>query len=78
MREGEILGIGGLVGSGRTEVARAIFGITRPTSGEIRIDGERVLIHSAREAMRKGIAYVSEDRLSQSHIMDFPIRVNGF
>ena len=77
VREGEILGIGGLVGSGRTEVARAIFGITRPTSGEIRIDGERVTIHSAREAMRKGIAYVSEDRLSQSLIMDFPIRVNG-
>ena len=77
VRKGEILGIGGLVGSGRTEVARALFGITRPTSGEIRIDGENVRIHTAREAMQKGIAYVSEDRLSQSLIMDFPIRVNA-
>ena len=77
VREGEILGIGGLVGSGRTEVARALFGIRRPTSGEIRIDGAPTTIRSAGEAMRKGIAYVSEDRLSQNLIMDFPIRVNG-
>ncbi|TRD15892.1 ATP-binding cassette domain-containing protein [Palleronia caenipelagi] len=77
VREGEILGIGGLVGSGRTEVARTLFGITRPTEGEILLDGEPVSIRSSGAAMKKGIAYVSEDRLSQSLIMDFPIRVNG-
>ncbi|WMS44593.1 ATP-binding cassette domain-containing protein [Acuticoccus sp. MNP-M23] len=77
VRAGEVLGIGGLVGSGRTEVARTIFGITRPSSGDIAIDGAPVRIGSPGEAMRKGIAYVSEDRLSQSLIAEFPIFVNG-
>ena len=77
VRAGEVLGIGGLVGSGRTEVARTIFGITRPSGGRIVIDGEPVRIRSAGDAMRKGIAYVSEDRLSQSLIPEFPIYVNG-
>jgi ABC-type sugar transport system ATPase subunit/ribose/xylose/arabinose/galactoside ABC-type transport system permease subunit len=77
VRRGEVLGIGGLVGSGRTEVARTLFGITQPTSGDIAIDGAGVRIRSAKDAMRKGIAYVSEDRLSQSLIMEFSIRVNG-
>lgn len=75
--EGEILGIGGLVGSGRTEVARTIFGITRSDGGRILIDGAEVSIGSSGDAMRHGIAYVSEDRLSRSLIPDFPIRVNG-
>ncbi|OWY14253.1 ABC transporter [Thioclava sp. JM3] len=77
VRAGEILGIGGLVGSGRTEVARTLFGITQPSSGVITLDGETTSIRSAGDAMRKGITYVSEDRLSQSLIMDFPIRVNA-
>ena len=77
VRAGEVLGIGELVGSGRTEVARTIFGITRPSGGRIVIDGEPVRIRSAGDAMRKGIAYVSEDRLSQSLIPEFPIYVNG-
>ena len=77
LRAGEILGIGGLVGSGRTEVARTLFGVTQPTSGEIVIDRSAAKIRSPGEAMRAGIAYVSEDRLSESLIMEFPIRVNG-
>ena len=77
VRAGEILGIGGLVGSGRTEIARTIFGVTQASRGEIRIDGEMVSFHSTSQAMKHGIAYVSENRLSQSLIMDFSIRVNG-
>ncbi len=75
--EGEILGIGGLVGSGRTEFATTFFGVRHPDRGQILIDGEAVHIRSPQEAMRHGIAYVSEDRHAQSLIMDFPIRVNA-
>ena len=77
VRAGEIFGIGGLVGSGRTEIARTIFGVTQASRGEIHIEGERVSFRSTRQAMKHGVAYVSEDRLSQSLIMDFSIRVNG-
>jgi ABC-type sugar transport system ATPase subunit/ribose/xylose/arabinose/galactoside ABC-type transport system permease subunit len=77
VRAGEILGIGGLVGSGRTEIARALFGVTPASGGEVYIDGKPVDFRSATDAMQNGVAYVSEDRLSQSLIMDFSIRVNG-
>lgn len=77
VKAGEILGIGGLVGSGRTEIARTIFGVTSPTSGAIKIDGREVSFANANASMKHGVAYVSEDRLSQSLIMDFSIRVNG-
>lgn len=58
---GEILGIAGLVGSGRTETAEAIVGL-RPSEGMLRVDGCEVRFKNAREAMRAGVAYVSEDR----------------
>ncbi|MET3898121.1 rhamnose transport system ATP-binding protein [Devosia sp. UYZn731] len=77
VRAGEILGIGGLVGSGRTEVARVLFGIDRSTRGAVELDGKPVRFASAGDAMRAGIAYVSEDRLIQSLVMDFSVRVNG-
>lgn len=77
VRAGEILGVGGLVGSGRTEVARTLFGVTRPSGGVICIDGHEVSLKSPADAMRQGISYVSEDRLAQSLIMEFPIRVNA-
>ena len=77
MRRGEIVGLGGLVGSGRTEVARALFGITRPTSGTIRLLRRERQFRSAGEAMAAGVAYVSEDRLGQSLVMDFPIVENA-
>ncbi|WP_133013509.1 sugar ABC transporter ATP-binding protein [Marinomonas flavescens] len=63
LRKGEILGLTGLLGSGRTEIAHAIFGMTKATSGEIKIDGEAVNFKSNVDAIAKGIAYVSEDRL---------------
>ena len=77
LHAGEILGFGGLVGSGRTEIARVLFGIDRPSSGSISIDGEPVNFHSASDAMARGIAYVSEDRMGQSLVMDFSILDNA-
>ena len=65
LRAGEILGIAGLVGSGRTELALTIFGITPATSGEILLDGRAVRITSPRQARDLGIAYVPEDRGAQ-------------
>ena len=77
LRAGEILGFGGLVGSGRTEIARVLFGIDQPTSGTIWIDGTTVQFGSASAAMGQGIAYVSEDRIGQSLVMDFSILNNA-
>ncbi len=64
LRQGETLGITGLLGAGRTELALALFGMHRPQSGEIAIDGKRVDFGSNRDAIRAGVAYLSEDRLS--------------
>ena len=77
LRAGEIVGLGGLVGSGRTEIARCLFGIDRPDRGTIRIDGRAVAFRRPADAMRAGIAYVSEDRLGQSLVMDFSILANA-
>ncbi|NMA99840.1 MAG: sugar ABC transporter ATP-binding protein, partial [Phyllobacteriaceae bacterium] len=62
VRAGEILGFAGLMGAGRTEVARAIFGADRKDSGEIWVHGKRVGISTPRDAVEKGIGYLSEDR----------------
>ncbi len=62
LRRGEILGIAGLVGSGRTNVAETIFGVTPATSGEIRLDGKPIRIGSPRDGMRAGMALLTEDR----------------
>ncbi len=62
LRRGEILGFAGLVGAGRTEVARAIFGADAVDGGEVELAGERLDIRSPRDAIAAGIAYVSEDR----------------
>ncbi len=62
VREGEIFGIAGLVGSRRTEVAETIFGLRRPTSGEVLVDGVPVEIDSPAAAIRRGMAFLTEDR----------------
>ncbi|WP_025950642.1 sugar ABC transporter ATP-binding protein [Geobacillus thermocatenulatus] len=69
LREGEILGITGLVGSGRTELAQAIFGINRPYTGEIKVNGKTVNITSPEDAVKKGIAYIPESRKTQGLIL---------
>ena len=62
VRKGEILGMAGLVGAGRTDVARAIFGVAPPTSGRIQVEGRWVEITSPQQAINLGLAYVPEDR----------------
>ena len=76
LRVGEILGIAGLVGAGRTELALTIFGITPATSGEILLDGKPVTIGSPETARDLGIAYVPEDRAQQGLIRSQTIREN--
>ncbi len=77
VRAGEILGLGGLVGSGRTEIARVIFGIDQPTQGTMRLAGNPVSFRTPGAAMAAGIAYLSEDRLGQSLVMDQAILSNA-
>ena len=76
LRRGEILGFAGLVGAGRTEVARVLFGIDQAESGEIWLKGKRVHIRSPQQAMAYGIAYVPEDRHQQGLVMNFSIAAN--
>lgn len=76
LKRGEILGFYGLVGAGRSEVMQALFGITRPSSGQIRIDGARVEIRSPADAVAAGIVYVPEDRGRQGAITALPIFQN--
>ena len=76
LHAGEILCFSGLVGSRRTDVGLALFGIQPATSGTITIDGETVAIQSPQEAMRLGIAYVSEDRRKLGLAMAMPILAN--
>ena len=62
LRRGEILGFAGLVGAGRTETARALFGADPKTAGEIWINGNKVTINSPKDAVEAGLSYLSEDR----------------
>jgi rhamnose transport system ATP-binding protein len=76
VRAGEILGLAGLVGAGRTEVARVLFGVDRADAGEIRLAGEPVSFNSPSAALAAGIAYVPEDRHQDGLVLDFPIGSN--
>lgn len=76
VHSGEIVGFAGLVGAGRTELARAIFGADRPDAGEMWLDGKRIHASSPREAIDLGIGYLTEDRKTQGLFLDFPIRAN--
>ena len=76
VRSGEIVALAGLVGAGRTEVARAIFGIDRWDAGTVEIDGRRLPPGSPTAAMGAGIGLVPEDRRQQGLVMDFSIERN--
>jgi len=76
VRAGEIVGMAGLVGAGRTELARVIFGITPADSGEILLNGQRITISTPKEAVAHGIAYVPEDRRRHGVILEMPIAHN--
>lgn len=74
--KGEILGIAGLVGSGRTEMVRLIFGADKKDSGEIYLDGRKVEINSPEDAVKLGIGLVPEDRQNQGLILKLAVREN--
>ncbi len=76
VRAGEIVGLAGLVGAGRTELARTLFGLTPADDGEIRVRGRAVRIDSVSRAIQAGIAYVPEDRRRHGVILDMPIASN--
>lgn len=76
LRKGEIVGMAGLIGAGRTDVARALFGILPPTSGTIRIEGKPVKISNPETAMALGIGFVPEDRKQHGLVLEFPISDN--
>jgi ribose transport system ATP-binding protein len=76
LRRGEILGLAGLVGSGRTDLARVIFGADRLDGGEIRIEGQSVRIRSPQEAIRMGIGLITEDRKAQGLFLGQSLRSN--
>jgi ribose transport system ATP-binding protein len=73
---GEILGIAGLLGSGRSEIVSAIYGVTKKNTGDILIDGRRAVIRSSKDSISGGIALVPEDRRRQGLIMSFSIKEN--
>jgi inositol transport system ATP-binding protein len=76
VRRGEILGVAGLVGAGRTEMARAIFGADRFDAGRVFIDGKPAVIRSPEDAIRRGIGLVPEDRKQQALFLSLGVRVN--
>jgi len=76
LRAGEILGLAGLMGSGRTELARCLFGVDRLDAGEIRVRGQKVDLRSPRSAQRAGIALIPEDRREQGLVLEHSVNEN--
>ena len=76
VRSGEIVGVIGLIGAGRTELAHSLIGMTAPDSGSLRLNGRRISPRSVRDAISAGIAYVSEDRLTLGLIQQQSISAN--
>jgi rhamnose transport system ATP-binding protein len=76
LKAGEILGLAGLVGAGRTELARVLFGLTPADSGEVRVRGRAVAIDSPSRAVSLGLAYVPEDRRRHGVILEMPVSAN--
>ncbi|MCF1711139.1 sugar ABC transporter ATP-binding protein [Tabrizicola sp. J26] len=76
LHRGEVLGLGGVLGSGRTEIARALFGLDPLTAGQIRIDGRPVRIRTPADAIRAGLALVTENRKTDGLFFNFDGRAN--
>ncbi|AVA25387.1 sugar ABC transporter ATP-binding protein [Rhizobium sp. NXC24] len=76
LRRGEILGVYGLIGAGRSELCQSLFGITRPLSGRLTLNGQEIHIHSPHEAIRAGIVYVPEERGRHGLALPMPIYQN--
>ena len=76
LRRGEILGVAGLVGAGRTEMARGIVGLEKLSAGHIELEGKELNIGSVSEAIAHGIAYITEDRKNLGLYLGFSIKAN--
>ncbi len=76
LNKGEIIGIAGLAGSGRTELAHALVGFTKIDSGEVLYEGQPIRLKNYTEALEKGIVYVSEDRKEKGLVIDMSIKEN--
>ncbi|MBX4875577.1 sugar ABC transporter ATP-binding protein [Rhizobium bangladeshense] len=76
LRKGEILGIYGLIGAGRSELAQSLFGITKPLSGRLTLEGREISIHSPHDAIKAGIVYVPEERGRHGLALPMPIYQN--
>ena len=76
VREGEIVGLAGLLGSGRTEIARLLFGIDRPHQGQLLVDDRETFVTSPRAAIRRRFAFLPEDRKTQGIIPNLTVREN--
>jgi rhamnose transport system ATP-binding protein len=76
LRRGEILGVYGLIGAGRSELCQSLFGITKPLSGRLALNGQDITIHSPLDAIRAGIVYVPEERQRHGLALPMPIYQN--
>lgn len=76
VKSGEILGLSGLMGAGRTEIMRSIFGLDPIDSGEITINGKQITVKNPADAVNQGLALITEDRKDEGLILDFSIRDN--
>ncbi|HEX9044707.1 MAG TPA: sugar ABC transporter ATP-binding protein [Candidatus Limnocylindrales bacterium] len=76
VRRGEVVGLAGVIGAGRTSVGLALFGLLRPTSGQVRLDGKPIEPRTAHEAVKLGIGYVPEDRKALGLVLALSLRHN--
>ena len=76
VRSGEVVGLGGLVGSGRTELLRLVYGLDEPESGEVLVEGKRLRPNRPDLAIRRGLGLAPEDRKSQALILDWSVTKN--
>lgn len=76
VKSGEVVGVAGLMGAGRTEIMRALFGLDKLDSGEIWLDGKKAAIKNPSEAVKLGIGFITEDRKTEGLVLDFSIRDN--
>ena len=76
LHAGEILGMAGLVGAGRTEIMRALFGVDYKESGEVFVRGRKARVDSPKAAKREGLAFLTEDRKAEGLVLDFNVKMN--
>ncbi|MBO5791788.1 MAG: sugar ABC transporter ATP-binding protein [Lentisphaeria bacterium] len=76
LHAGEILGVAGLNGAGRSELAETLFGLRKITAGTVRINGKEIRLRSVRDALKNKIAFLTEDRQGSGLLLDFPIDLN--